>query len=67
MDGLNYRTVKRLAKNEDDVKKVKMILNELFPGDDLSVPDPYNCGEHGFKIVYEMLDEVCDVIANKLT
>lgn len=66
MDGLNYRTVKRLARNEADIAKVTLILNELFPGENLDVPDPYNGGEHGFKVVYEMLDEVCEVIVNKL-
>ncbi len=67
MDELNYRTVKKLARNEADIKKVQLILNELFPNENLAVPDPYNGGEHGFKVVYEMLDEVCEVIVNKLT
>lgn len=62
MDSSNYRNVIKLARNEQDKAKVKMILNEVFPGEDLDVPDPYYGGEFGFKNVYNMLDEACDKI-----
>ena len=67
MDNSNYRNMLRLARNERDKLKVKLVLNELFPGENLDVPDPYNGGEHGFKMVYEMLDEACNKIVSKLT
>ena len=57
----------RLARNDNDKLKVKLILNEIFPGENLDVPDPYNGGEHGFKMVYEMLNEACEKIVSKLT
>jgi len=66
MDQSNYRNVTDLARNEQDVSKVKLILNEVFPGEDLDVPDPYYGGEFGFKNVYNMLNEACDVISKKL-
>lgn len=66
MDSLNYKNVLELARNEDDIKKVKYILNEVFPGDNLEVPDPYIGGDYGFKNVYKMLDEACEAIAKKL-
>lgn len=66
MDQSNYENVIALARNEDDKSKVKMILNEVFPDEDLDVPDPYNGGDFGFKNVYNMLDQACDVIAEKL-
>ena len=66
MDSLNYRDVIKMAKNEDDMKKVKMILNEVFPNENLDVPDPYIGGDFGFKNVYKMLDEACDIIAKKI-
>ena len=62
MDSSNYRNVLKLARNEQDKAKVKMILNEVFPGEDLDVPDPYYGGEFGFKNVYNMLNEACDKI-----
>ncbi len=67
MDGFNYRSIIRKARNEQDKQKVILILDELFPGEELDVPDPYSGGVSGFKMVYDMLDEVCEVIVNKLT
>ena len=66
MDQSNYQNVIDLARNEHDSSKVKLILNEVFPGEDLDVPDPYYGGEFGFKNVYKMLSEACDVISKKI-
>lgn len=66
MDMSNYHDVTALARNENDKKKVSLILNEIFPGENVEVPDPYYGGNEGFSEVYEMLDEACDVIAKKL-
>lgn len=66
MDNANYTDVVKLARNEKDVSKVKLILNEVFPNENLDVPDPYNGGEFGFRNVYKMLDQACDVIAKRL-
>jgi len=66
MDNSNYRDVIEMVRNEDDIKKVKMILNEVFPNENLDVPDPYIGGNFGFKNAYKMLDEACDIIAKKI-
>jgi protein-tyrosine phosphatase len=66
MDASNYDTVIEMAKNDTQKNKVQMILNELFPGENVDVPDPYYGLANGFENVYQMLDEVCDVIATKL-
>lgn len=66
MDHTNYRDVIELAPNEEAKNKVSLILNELFPGENVDVPDPYFGLENGFTSVYQMLDEVCEIIAEKL-
>lgn len=66
MDMSNYKNVLSLAPNEDAKSKVKLILNELFPNENVEVPDPYYGGDDGFENVYQMLDKACDVIAKKL-
>ncbi|GAB5401484.1 MAG: low molecular weight protein-tyrosine-phosphatase [Aureisphaera sp.] len=66
MDNSNYRDVVRLATNEDDKQKVKFILNEIFPGENVDVPDPYYGGDQGFENVYDMLDEACEKIVSWL-
>ena len=66
MDSSNYETVISLAKSQEHKDKVRMILDELFPNENVDVPDPYFGLPNGFNIVYQMLDEVCDVISEKL-
>lgn len=66
MDNTNYDDVIGLAKNDDQKKKVQLILNELFPGDNVDVPDPYYGLQNGFDMVYEMLDETCAILSEKL-
>jgi protein-tyrosine phosphatase len=55
-----------LTKNQDHKEKVHLILDDLFPNENVDVPDPYFGLPNGFEIVYNMLDEVCDVISKKL-
>ena len=66
MDNTNYNDVIALAKNESQKEKVKLILNELFPGENVDVPDPYYGVAFGFDNVYRMLNEACEVIAKKI-
>lgn len=66
MDNSNKENVLDLARNDEHRSKVKLILNEIFPGENVDVPDPYYGGDSGFDNVYKMLDEACEVIANKL-
>src|SRR5690554_6898014 len=44
MDMSNYHDVLSLARTEEDKKKVSLILNEIFPGENVEVPDPYYGG-----------------------
>ena len=66
MDFSVYKDIIDLAPDENAKSKVKMILNEVFPGENMDVPDPYYGSDFGFESVYKMLDQACEVIANKL-
>ena len=66
MDSSNYENVIRLARNENDKNKVKMILNEIYPNQNYDVPDPYTGGIQGFESTFKMLDEACIEIAKTL-
>lgn len=66
MDKSNYINVCRLAPLNDYIDKVELILNESNPGKDLEVPDPYYGGNQGFENVYQMLNEACDKIKEKI-
>ncbi|MBT5098908.1 MAG: low molecular weight phosphotyrosine protein phosphatase [Polaribacter sp.] len=66
MDESNYQNIIKLAKNNSHISKVKLILNEVNPLSNQSVPDPYYGGTQGFEKVYMMLQEACSIIAEKL-
>ena len=66
MDNSNYWDVVQLVNNHEQTEKVHLILDELFPNENVDVPDPYFGLPNGFNTVYKMLDEACDVIAKKL-
>lgn len=66
MDESNYHNILKIAKTEDEKSKVKLILNEITPNENLSVPDPYYGGNAGFENVYKLLDQSCNNIVSKL-
>lgn len=66
MDNSNFKNVVKLARNETDIAKVKLILNEVYPNQNYDVPDPYHDSKQGFENVFKMLDEATDVIKEKL-
>jgi len=67
MDIENYHNICSLSTNKSNLLKVKLILNEINPLKDLSVPDPYYGGDFGFENVYEMLDKACSIITKNIS
>lgn len=65
MDQSNYTDVIRLARTNDDMAKVKLILDELPFINDKRVPDPYYGDFSDFEHVYDLLESACEAIANK--
>tara|TARA_B100000963_G_C22241950_1_gene500427 strand:- start:142 stop:606 length:465 start_codon:yes stop_codon:yes gene_type:complete len=66
MDKKNYQNICSLAKDDAEIKKVRMILKEMNSPSNNSVPDPYYGDDDGFETVYQMLNEVCELIAKRL-
>lgn len=67
MDSSNYQDVIKHAKTATEKAKVSMILDEIFPGEKVDVPDPYYGGDSGFDKVYQMLYETCEKIVSRLS
>ena|SRR5947209_3226808 len=57
--------IKWIAKDKYDPAKVDLFLNELHPGKNASVPDPWYGAEPGFHEVYKLIDETCNRIIEK--
>lgn len=64
MDTSNYRDLIKHTHTKEEKEKIKIILNELHPNENRSVPDPYY-DDDGFEDVFEMLDKACDEIIKK--
>lgn len=65
MDNDNYSKIISLARSQEDMDKVDLILNEIYPKGYKSVPDPYYGGDEGFQNIYNLLETSCEVIAKK--
>ncbi|MBX2893304.1 MAG: low molecular weight phosphotyrosine protein phosphatase [Saprospiraceae bacterium] len=59
MDTQNLRDVLRHARDDEHRAKVDLILNQIYPAQNRSVPDPYY-DDDGFAEVFDMLDAACD-------
>jgi protein-tyrosine phosphatase len=57
-----YQDIKAIGGPMADMTKVDFFLNELHPGRNESVPDPYYGNEDGYKIVYDLIYKTCNAI-----
>ncbi len=65
MDNLNHELIMKMTRNQSDIDKVEYILNEVFPNENLEVPDSYQKGNNAAEIIFNMLDQATDKIAQK--
>ena len=65
MDSSNYTDVKQISGKLWREEKVDLLLNELYPGENRNVPDPWFGNEDGYYKVYEMIEKACDKILQK--
>lgn len=54
-----------IAGPQFNSEKVDLFLNELYPGQNRSVPDPWYGTEPGYHDVYKLIDETCEKIISK--
>jgi protein-tyrosine phosphatase len=45
--------------------KVDLLMNELYPGENIDVPDPWYGPEPGYHEVYRMIEQACDQVILK--
>jgi protein-tyrosine phosphatase len=57
MDSSNHSNLMQLAPSNRAKAKIRLIMNEAYPEQNLQVPDPYTGGDEGFEQVYQMLKE----------
>ena len=57
--------MKTMAGNQWQQEKVKLLMDELHPGQQKDVPDPWYGPEPGYHEVYKMIEAACDKILKK--
>jgi len=65
MDSSNYNDVKRMSNHQWDENKVDLLLNELYPGENRSVPDPWFGEEDGYHDVFRLIDAACNKVMER--
>jgi len=65
MSGDILTDMKNIARKHFKPGKASLLLEELYPGKNMDVPDPYYGEEPGYHAVYEMIDKACDKIVEK--
>ncbi len=65
MDSSNYSNLVQLAPDAKSTEKIRLIMNEVYPGENRQVPDPYTGGQSGFSQVYSMLEDAIDAFIEK--
>jgi protein-tyrosine phosphatase len=54
--------IKEIGKDQYISSKVDLLMNEVYPGQNKEVPDPFYGAEDGYHRVYEMIEIACDAI-----
>jgi protein-tyrosine phosphatase len=54
--------MKRIAGNKFDSSKVELLMNELYPGKNMDVPDPWYGPEPEYHETYKLIEQACDAI-----
>lgn len=62
-----YTEIKQIGGEKAPMEKVDLLLNELQPGKNHSVPDPWYGPEAGYHEAFELIDRACDRIIEKYT
>jgi protein-tyrosine phosphatase len=57
--------IKRIAGKKFDASRVDLLMNELYPNENLDVPDPWYGTEEGYHRAFELIDAACDAIVKK--
>ncbi|MCD2259294.1 low molecular weight protein-tyrosine-phosphatase [Psychroserpens luteolus] len=67
MDQSNFDNVAKLARNNKDIAKIKLILEVDNSVNDKRVPDPYYGDISDFEHVFSLLDRACTILSKELT
>jgi len=59
------RDMKSIARNKFDADKADLLMNELYPGRNMDIPDPWYGSEPGYHEVFKLIESACDKIIER--
>ncbi len=59
--------IRSIARGQYDPAKIDLLMNELFPGKNLDVPDPWYGPEPGYHEAFRLIDAACEAIIQKFS
>lgn len=66
MDSSNFDNIISLARNQNDIEKVKLFLEENPKVSSKDVPDPYYGDMGDFEYIFDLINTTSDLIASRL-
>ena len=57
--------MKNIARNKFRPENIDLLMNEIYPGKNLDVPDPWGEEEPAYHKVFAMIDKACEKIVEK--
>jgi protein-tyrosine phosphatase len=57
--------IKRIAGKKFNAEKADLLMNEIYPGRNMDVPDPYFGPEKDYHEVYALIEKSCEAIIGK--
>jgi protein-tyrosine phosphatase len=57
--------MKHIAREKFDAAKVDLLLNELYPGQNREVPDPWSRPELEYHKAFELIDKACENVVSR--
>src|ERR1044071_3703179 len=65
MDKEVYADIRRLSGELWNASKTDLLMNEVYSGKNIDIPDPWFGAEDGYHMVFDMISEACDAIIVK--
>lgn len=59
--------IKRISRDRFDPSKIELLMNELYPGRNLDVPDPWYGPEPGYHEAFQLIEKACEAIIKKFS
>jgi protein-tyrosine phosphatase len=57
--------MRRIGRRKFNASKVDLLMNELYPGQNLDVPDPWSGPEQEYHEAFKLIDAACERIIQK--